>query len=63
MSGGLGMDLGKRFLSPRINMRTFGINFPFLLLLLIRWNIGLRFPGLIKNNMYFYKSSRPLSLP
>jgi len=63
MKGGLGRDLGNRFLSPRKIMRTIGMNFPFLLLLLIRWNIGLRFPGMIENNRYFYRNSKPLSLP
>jgi hypothetical protein len=50
---------------PRLNLRTIGIyRVPFLLLLLIRWNIGFGFPVLIENvEKSTYSGFGPRSLP
>jgi hypothetical protein len=50
---------------PKFNLRTFGIyRVPFLLLLLIRWNIGFGFPVLMKYvEKSTYSGFGPQSLP
>jgi len=41
-----GLDFGKKFVSLRTNLLFFRINFPFLLLLLTRWDFRLRYPAI-----------------